>query len=74
MSTREKILRNAKNLRKSSSPDLHNVFINPDYTIAQRAEMKTLREELKAKRAEGYDFTIRGFKLVPKARIVQKDA
>ena len=66
LAARDAVLKNAKNLRKATNPDFRGVFINPDYTVSQRKELKVLRDEQKHKRAEGQEFIIRGFKLIPK--------
>ena len=63
--TRSSILRNAKNLRKSST--YQNVFISPDLSPKERESNKLLYQELKhCKQAGEVNLIIRRGKIVPK--------
>ena len=59
------ILKKAKDLR--NHPELNGVYINPDLTKSQRATNKSLREELKRRRAEGERVYIHRGKIVVKS-------
>ena len=70
---RNEILKNSyKNLAKlnKNSPKSEGVYINKDYTFAERQANKALREELKSKREETkeQDWVIRGGRIVKKTR------
>jgi len=47
------ILKKAHKLGNSENEDLKNIFIAPDLTLMQRNEKKQIRDELKARRANG---------------------
>ena len=63
------VLRNSGKLRKSDKQEVKSVYVNPDYTFAQRKKLRELRQELTAKRVEGIELVIRDFKLIPMANI-----
>ena len=58
------ILKKAKDLR--NHPELKGVYINPDLTKSQRETNKSLREELKRRRAEGEQVYIHRGKIAVK--------
>jgi len=63
--TRSSILRNAKNLRKSST--YQNVFISSDLSLKERESNKLLYQELKRRKQAGeVNLIIRRGKIVPK--------
>lgn len=65
------ILKKAKDLR--NHPELNGVYINPDLTKSQRATNKSLRGELKRRRAEGEQVYIHRGKVVLKSTDTDKN-
>ena len=62
---KKEILRNAPKVNKDVKDPKDKIFINPDYTPAEREKQKELRAELKRLRDSGQlDWKIRGEKLV----------
>ena len=62
MEDKMNLLRKGKMLRKSER--FRQVYINPDLTILQRENNRSLREELKRRREAGEQVMIRGDKVV----------
>lgn len=58
------VLKSARLLRKSANSDHHNVYINQDFTPAQRSRLKQLRADLKERRSRGERVSIHGWKIV----------
>ena len=69
---RNSVLDNAKKLRNSDSPDLKNVFINPDLTVKQKEADKALRAEMWQRREKGENVIIHRSKLITVNREVRK--
>ena len=67
---KEKIIRNAKNLRSSKDTALHKVFIHQDMTPKQRKRRQELVNELRRRQAQGQlDLIIIGDKIVTRRQI-----
>ena len=65
---KEKVLRNSYKLNRGVEKQEDRVYINPDFTPAERLKQKELRDELKRRRDEGEtDLVIRGGKIIKRA-------
>ena len=64
MEAKKEILKNARKLNQGVMDPKEKVYINPDYTFAERQKNKELREELKQRMEKGErEIGIRGGKL-----------
>ena len=75
--TKKEILKNARKINKDKKEQKEKVYINPDYTVAERKKNKELRETLRQRIENGErDIGIRGGKIVNiqwKSRLIQDD-